>query len=116
MIKIFLEAHDALLFYDNAIDNVLKDDSEHVTTIRNEIKKIQKDIKRNIICRYRKALQEFCHEWQSSSVQFPLEFSPEFHRSPSLNFKVHLAIILHPLEQWMNQTYYVITNLENKFY
>ncbi|CAF4921612.1 unnamed protein product, partial [Rotaria sp. Silwood2] len=61
---LFFEAHNAMLFYYNSIEDLLDLKVEYAETVDQLLKKIQDNLRYEIICRYRSALNVFSHKWQ----------------------------------------------------
>ncbi|CAF1403244.1 unnamed protein product [Rotaria sp. Silwood1] len=114
--ELFFEAHNAMLFYYNSIEDLLNLKVEYADPIDQSIKKIQDSLRYEIICRYRSALNAFSQKWKSVNEIGRINFSRQHRLAPSFTHHIHSVVIVRYLQQWMKLINSVIVNLESKFF
>ncbi|CAF3428080.1 unnamed protein product, partial [Rotaria sp. Silwood2] len=113
---LFFEAHNAMLFYYNSIEDLLDLKVEYAETVDQLLKKIQDNLRYEIICRYRSALNVFSHKWKLVNEIDRIKFSRQHRLAPSFIHHIHSIVIVRYLQKWMEIINYVIVNLESKFF
>ncbi|CAF0795816.1 unnamed protein product [Rotaria sordida] len=114
--ELFYEAHNAMLFYYNSIQDLLDLKVEYAETIDQSFKKIQDNLRFEIICRYRSALNVFSQKWKLVNEAGRIKFSRQHRLAPSFIHHIHSVVIVRYLQQWMELINYVIVNLESKYF
>jgi hypothetical protein len=114
---LFLEAHYAMSFYYNSIEDLLSKKHPFTTTTDSWFKQIHDNLKNEMICRFRSILNVYGHEWPSISQVKRIEFSRRKYRDASaLAHETQSIVIIRLLREWMQRIHSVIINLESKFY
>ncbi len=113
LIELFLEAHDAMIYYYKSINDLLQSESLYAEIIDERFKKIQDKIKDEIICRYRNILYVYSKPWTSVHKIDPIKFT-KLNLSPSFNHDVHSVVIARYLREWVQQMNNVISILDRK--
>jgi hypothetical protein len=112
-----LEAHDAMSFYYNSIEDLLNMNDVISFATDSWFKQIQSKLRNEIICRYRSVLNVYSHEWPSIDQINRIQFSQRKYRNAlSLVHDVHAIIITRLLREWMQRLNSVIISLEAKFF
>jgi hypothetical protein len=112
-----LEAHYAMSFYYNSIQDVLNMNDASALITDSWFKQIEYNLRNEIICRYRSILDVYSHEWPSINQINRIQFSQrKYPDAPSFVHDVHSIIIARLLREWMQRLQSVVINLERKFF
>ncbi|UJR27209.1 hypothetical protein I4U23_008505 [Adineta vaga] len=115
LIKLLLEAHNAMIYFSNTIDDLRHLKGFFAQKIDDRFKKIQTSLKDQMICRYRNVLYVYSQSWQSMyEVNDRIEFSKMIHSDSSDVHSVRSIVIGRHLRQWMEDLTAVIEKLEGK--
>ncbi|CAF3327415.1 unnamed protein product [Rotaria socialis] len=113
--NLFLEAHNAMIFFYNSIEDLLRIDVPYTAAVDKLFKRINYDLREEMICRYRRALYVFSQKWKSANEIERMNFTKHEHeRAKSMTHHVHSIVILRRLKEWVALISYVIVNLSNK--
>jgi hypothetical protein len=114
---LFLEAHYAMSFYYNSIEDLLNMNVPYESPTDFLFKEIESNLRNEIICRYRNILNVYSYEWPLINQINRIQFSKRKYRdAPSFVDEVHSIIITRLLREWMQRIHSVIINLETKFH
>ncbi|CAF1056771.1 unnamed protein product [Rotaria sordida] len=117
LINLFLEAHNAMSFYHNSINDILNMNDTSSLIIDNWFNQIQYNLRYEIICQYRNILNIYSHEWTLINQINRIKFSTiKYQSSPSIIHDVHSIINIQLLQKWIQKIHSVINNLETKFF
>ncbi|CAF2992089.1 unnamed protein product [Rotaria socialis] len=113
LVHLFSEAHDAMSFYYNTIQDILNVSD---TSSTNDLKDIQ-NILNKMICQYRSVLHVYLHGWTTIDRIKSVEFSKiSSHISQTFLNDAHSMIIIDILRTWMDKIHSVIHNIEAKYF
>ncbi len=110
----FFEAHDAMIYYYNSINDLINLNPVYGHEIDESFKKIQVNIQEEMICRYRSILNVYSRSWKSFDDIGAIQFSNK-HLCPSCTHNVHSVVIARYLRERMELISRVIANLGMKF-
>ncbi|CAF3539481.1 unnamed protein product [Rotaria socialis] len=111
LIHLLLEAHDAMSFYYNSIDDILN--VSFVSSSNVQLKQIQDNLRYEIICEYRSVLNVYSHEWTPINHINRLEFAPTTYPStPSFTHNYQSIFVVKILNEWMKLIDSVIIKLK----
>ncbi|CAF1306549.1 unnamed protein product [Rotaria sp. Silwood1] len=116
LVHLCLEAHDAISFYYNSINDILNMNDASSSITDAWLNQIQSNIRYKIICEYRNILYVYSHEWKSINQTNRIKYSTINHpTTPSIVHDVYTIINVRLLDEWMLKIHSVINNLETKF-
>ncbi len=111
-----MEAHDAISFYYNSIDDILNMKNIFALKTDSRLKEIKASLRNGIICPYRSILNVYSYKWPSINHIKRIQFSEEKDGKPqSLVHDAHSIVVTRLLRQWMGSIDIILTNLERKF-
>jgi len=110
------EAHNAMMYYYNSIDDLLKMQGVFGEKTDQRLKEIQDNIRYEIICRYRSVLNVYSQKWRPVNDMGRMQFSRMHRLSPSLIRDVHSIVIVRYLRKWTELINDVFINLEAKYF
>ncbi|CAF1443984.1 unnamed protein product [Rotaria magnacalcarata] len=111
--NLFLEAHNAMIFFYNSVEDLLALEVPYAATVDKLFRRINYDLREEMICRYRRALYVFSQKWKSANEIERLNFTAHA-RARSMTHQVRSVVILRYLKEWVTLISYVIVNLSNK--
>jgi hypothetical protein len=103
-----------MLYYYNSIDDLLKLENLFAQKTDELFKKIQDNIRKEIICRYRNVLYAYSIKWKSVHDNGRIQFSNKQRLCPSCTHNVHSIVIARYLGKLMELISNVLNNLETK--
>ncbi|CAF1652377.1 unnamed protein product [Rotaria magnacalcarata] len=113
LVHLLLEAHDAMSFYYNSIDDILNVSS--VFSSNDQLKQIQDNLRDKIICEYRSVLNVYSHEWTPINHIKRLEFALRTYPStPSFTHNYQSIFVVQILNEWMKRIDSVIIKLRTE--
>jgi hypothetical protein len=117
-VHLLLEAHYAMNFYYNSIQDILHMNDPFASDIIDGFFKEIKDTLRNeIICPYRSMLYVYLSEWPPINHINRIQFSRyKYQASPSTIHDIHSIVITRLLSEWMERLNSVVINLRGKLY
>jgi len=112
---LFLEAHHAMSFYYNSIEDILNMNDIFGFTTNSWLEEIKFSLRNEIICPYRSLLNVYSYKWPSINQINRIQFSKEKDSLPqSLVHDAHSILVTSLLSQWLRSVHFVLTNLEEK--
>ncbi|CAF1003831.1 unnamed protein product [Adineta steineri] len=116
LIDLLLEAHDAMSFYYNSIEDILKIQDAFGLSSNTWFRQVKLDLQNKVICPYRNVLNVYSSQWPIITEINRIKFSPQQYRNtPSILHDVRSIIIVRLLRQWITVMHPVIINIERKF-
>ncbi|CAF3929507.1 unnamed protein product [Rotaria magnacalcarata] len=113
LVHLLLEAHDAMSFYYNSIDDILNVSS--VFSSNDQLKQIQDNLRDKIICEYRSVLNVYSHEWTPINHIKRLEFAlTTYPSTPSFTHNYQSIFVVQILNEWMKRIDSVIIKLRTE--
>jgi len=111
-----LEAHYAISFYYNSIEDILNMKNIFALKTDSWLKAIKASLRNQMICPYRSILNVYSYKWPSINDINRIQFSKENDSLPrSLVHDAHSIVVIRLLRQWMGSIDFILTNLERKF-
>jgi hypothetical protein len=104
-----------MIYYYHSINALLNLKVVFAEKIDDSFKKIQDNIRLEIICRYRTVLDVYSQKWKSVHDIGGIQFSKNPRLCPSCKHEVYSVVIARYLREWMEQITEVIENLGTKF-
>ena len=114
--QLFLEAHDAMMFFYNSIDDLLNLQNVFAHQTDQWFRKIRNNLRDDLICRYRSVLHVYSQRWKLVHQIGRIHFSKTPRLSPSFVHDIHSLVLGRYLRDWMEQINRVVANLETKFF
>ncbi len=111
-----MEAHHAMSFYYNSIEDILN--MKYIFALKTDswLKEIKVSLRNEMICPYRSILNVYSYKWPSINHIKRIQFSKENDGKPqSLVHDAHSMVVTRLLRQWMGSIDFILTNLERKF-
>jgi hypothetical protein len=90
-----------MVYYYNSINAVLNLKNEYAEETDELFKKIQDNIQKEMICRYRNVLYAYSIKWKSVHDYDRIQFSNKQRLCPSCAHNVHSIVIARYLGEWM---------------
>ncbi|CAF1428883.1 unnamed protein product [Adineta steineri] len=116
LIDLLLEAHYAMSFYYNSIEDILKIQDPFGLSSNTWFHQIKFDLQHKVICPYRNVLNVYSSQWPIITEISRIKFYPKrYQNSPSLLHDVRSIIVAQLLREWMTKMHSVIVNIEQKF-
>ncbi|CAF0889625.1 unnamed protein product [Adineta steineri] len=116
LVKLFLEAHNALVYYYNSIEDLLNLEGVYAEESDERFRKIHDNIKYEMICRYRNILNVYSGKWKSvNEVNDRIQFTRGYRLSPSEIHNIRSIIIARNVRKWTEIIQNVTDNLGYKF-
>ena len=116
MNHLILEAHYAMSYYYKSINDILSMNDIFGFKVDLLFRKIQDNLRYEILCRYRNILNVYSHKWPLINEVQQIKFSETKYRSsPSLIHNVRSIVIVRLLREWMSRLHLVMTNFEYKY-
>lgn len=104
-----------MLFFYNSIDQLRKNRDSLTKRTDEWFEDIQRDLQRDVICRYRAVLNVYSQDQSSKFDIEKLEFS-ERRIAHSIAHQVQSIVIARHLYEWMSEISSVINQLETKYF
>ena len=113
--RLLLEAHDAVLYFSNSIDDLRGLEGMFAKTMDDEFEEVQKQLTEGMVCRYRGVLHVYSQSWLSADeLAGRMQFSEMEHLSPSHVHEVRSVVIARHLRRWMQSIADALEIVERK--
>jgi hypothetical protein len=113
--RLLVEAHDALLFFSNSIDDLHGLEGLFGEVTDDRFEKVQSQLRYGMVCQYRNVLHVYSQSWVSTSeLAGRMKFSGKWHLSQSQVHDVRSVVIARHVRRWMEGIIEVLENVEAK--